>query len=93
MVFGYNIKTSQDVPDWHNTCLFFNINYIFLTKFLHFLTLILPHLYSGWGYYIGVTVIFLKEEGCKLTDLWLAGGITVLLFLYLVYALMKPEEF
>jgi len=29
----------------------------------------------------------------QMADLWLAGGITVLLFFYLVYALMKPEEF
>ncbi|WP_071841984.1 K(+)-transporting ATPase subunit F [Pelosinus sp. IPA-1] len=28
-----------------------------------------------------------------MADLWLAGGITVLLLLYLVYALMRPEEF
>ncbi|WP_094606971.1 K(+)-transporting ATPase subunit F [Sporomusa silvacetica] len=28
-----------------------------------------------------------------MTDLWLAGGITFLLLIYLIYALMKPEEF
>ncbi|WP_093794273.1 K(+)-transporting ATPase subunit F [Sporomusa acidovorans] len=28
-----------------------------------------------------------------MTDLWVAGGITSLLLIYLVYALMKPEEF
>lgn len=28
-----------------------------------------------------------------MTDLWLTGIITVLLLIYLVYALMKPEEF
>ncbi|WP_145102206.1 K(+)-transporting ATPase subunit F [Sporomusa sp. KB1] len=28
-----------------------------------------------------------------MTDLWLAGGVTFLLLIYLIYALMKPEEF
>jgi K+-transporting ATPase KdpF subunit len=35
----------------------------------------------------------LSEEAKAMADLWLAGMIGVLLLIYLVYALLKPEEF
>jgi K+-transporting ATPase KdpF subunit len=34
-----------------------------------------------------------RQGGSKMADLWLAGIIAGILLVYLVYALLKPEDF
>jgi K+-transporting ATPase KdpF subunit len=69
-------------------------------QILYRIVLILSRFFTAFG---GILDVRLPERTVKgrpqeirrenMADLWLAGVITGLLLIYLLYALLKPEEF